>query len=64
MSYKYQLHPWCIIRHLPKLQRLVVCRHRRRNDAEEHLQLLRRMIPHAPYSIIFDPTPDHIEVEL
>ncbi len=62
MAYKDQLSPWCIIRHLPKLQRLVVCRHRRRNDAEDHLQLLQRMIPHASYSIIFDPTLDSPDV--
>ena len=61
MTYKNQLYPWCIIRHLPKLQRLVVCRHRRRNDAEDHLRLLQRMIPHASYSIIFDPTLDSAE---
>ena len=61
MTYKDQLYPWCIIRHLPKLQRLVVCRHRRRNDAEDHLRLLQRMISQACYSIIFDPTLDSAE---
>ncbi len=61
MTDKDQVHPWCIIRHLPKLQRLVVCRHRRRNDAEDHLRLLQRMMPHASYSIVFDPTSDSAE---
>lgn len=55
MSYKEQLSPWCIIRHLPQSQRLIVCRFRRRNDAEDHLRLLRQMCQNASFSIIFDP---------
>jgi hypothetical protein len=58
MTYKEQLSPWCIIRHLPNSQRLVVCRFRRRNNAEDHLRLLRQMIPNVSYSIIFDPMLD------
>lgn len=54
MSYKEQLTPWCIIRHLPNLQRIVVCRFRRRNDAEDHLRLIRRLCPNVAFSIIFD----------
>ncbi|MCA1994022.1 MAG: hypothetical protein LDL41_18545 [Coleofasciculus sp. S288] len=61
MTYKDRLSPWCIIRHLPKSQRLVVGRLRRRNDAEEHLRLLRRMMPTADYSIIFDSMMDSAE---
>lgn len=55
MSYKEQLSPWCIIRHLPNLQRIVVARFRRRNDAENHLRLIQQMCPHVSFSIIFDP---------
>lgn len=58
MTYKDRLYPWCIIRHLPKSQNLVVGRLRRRNDAEEHLRLLQRLIPKASYSIIYDPMLD------
>lgn len=61
MSYKDKLYPWCIIRHLPNAQRIVVGRLRRRNDAEEHLRLLKRMTPTADYSLIFDPMPDSAE---
>jgi hypothetical protein len=31
-AYNQQLHPWCIIQHLPEMQRRVVGRFRRRND--------------------------------
>ena len=54
MTYKHQLSPWCIIRHKPNLQHLVVARCRRRSDAEAHLQVLRRLIPNVTYQIIFD----------
>ena len=55
MTYKDRLSPWCIIRHLPNSQRMVVSRSRRRNDAEEHVRLLKRMVQDGDYSIIFDP---------
>lgn len=55
MTYKEQLFPWCIIRHLPNMQRTGVARLRRRNDAEEHLRVLRRLMPDASFSIVFDP---------
>lgn len=55
MTYKDRLSPWCIIRHLPQAQHLVVARCRRRNNAEDHLRLLKRMTPSGEYSIIFDP---------
>ena len=55
MTYKERLSPWCIIRHLPQAQSRVVACSRRRNDAEEHLRVLRKMTPTADYSIIFDP---------
>ncbi|MBW4543625.1 MAG: hypothetical protein KME25_04125 [Symplocastrum torsivum CPER-KK1] len=61
MTYKDRLSPWCIIRHLPNSQRLVVGRSRRRNDAEEHLRLLKRMVPNSDYSIIFDPMLDNAD---
>ena len=62
MSYKDKLYPWCIIRHLLNAQRIVVGRLRRRNDAEEHLRLLKRMTPTADYGLIFDLTLDSAEV--
>lgn len=58
MTYKDRLSPWCIIRHLPQSQRLTVACCRRRNDAEEHLRVLKKMTPHEDYSIIFDPMLD------
>ncbi|NEO98810.1 MAG: hypothetical protein F6K58_09060 [Symploca sp. SIO2E9] len=43
-------------------KRTVVARLRRRNDAEEHLRALRRLMPNVPFSLIFDPISDHAEV--
>ncbi|GAB4375273.1 MAG: hypothetical protein Kow00121_20820 [Elainellaceae cyanobacterium] len=62
MTYHQQLHPWCIIRLLPKMQRQVVARFRRRNDAEAHLQILRRLEPAATYEIVFDPALEPADV--
>ncbi|MBF2037443.1 MAG: hypothetical protein IGR92_18680 [Leptolyngbyaceae cyanobacterium T60_A2020_046] len=53
-AYNQQLHPWCIIQHLPEMQRRVVARFRRRNDADAHLKALHRLSPLAQYTIIFD----------
>jgi hypothetical protein len=58
VTYFNLLHPWCIIRQLPNLQRLVVARFRRRIDAESHLQIISRLIPNVTYEIIFDPAPE------
>lgn len=54
MTYRERLHPWCIIRLLPNLQRITVARFRRRNDAEQHLNVLRRLVPNAAYIVLFD----------
>ncbi len=58
MTYLEKLSPWCIIRPLPNLRRRIIARFRRRNDAEAHLQVIRRLIPNVAYEIIFDPTPE------
>lgn len=54
MSYRNALSPWCIIQHLPKMQRVVIARFRKRNDAEDHLRTLKRMNPEQAYEILFD----------
>lgn len=61
MTYLDQLYPWCIIKPLPNLQRCIVARFRRRNEAEAHLQVIRRLLPHITYMIIFDPMPEREE---
>ncbi|MBL1176749.1 hypothetical protein [Pantanalinema sp. GBBB05] len=61
MPYRNQLHPWCIIQLLPNARTIVVQRFRRRSDAEAHMQVLRRMKPHASYQIMFDAQQKHEE---
>jgi hypothetical protein len=58
MSYRDRLSPWCIIQRLPKMQRSVVARFRKRNDAEAHLRALQRLNPALHYEIVFDPPSD------
>lgn len=53
--YLQQLKPWCIIKPLPNMQRIVVGRFRSLSDAEGHLQVLRGLIANASYCIVFDP---------
>ncbi|WP_424098665.1 hypothetical protein [Moorena producens] len=54
MSYAERLHPWVVVRLLPKMQRVIVARFRKRSDAEGHMQALKRLMPDAQFVIIFD----------
>ena len=60
-NYWQRLHPWCIIRLLPKMQRIVVQRFRYRSQAEDYLKALRRTFPNAIHEIIFDPVSEGFE---
>lgn len=55
MTYLERLSPWCIVKLLPNMQRQVVGRCRRHNDAEEQLRVLHRLLPGARFVITFDP---------
>jgi len=54
MTYFEKLHPWCLIRLLPNCQRIVVARFRKRNDADDHLRVLQRLVKNRTFVIIFD----------
>ncbi|MGD1855837.1 MAG: hypothetical protein ACFB2W_16475 [Leptolyngbyaceae cyanobacterium] len=54
-GYQTKLHPWCIVRLLPKMQRIVVGRFRKGNDADDHARSLRQLIPQGRFVVIFDP---------
>jgi putative acetyltransferase len=47
--------PWTIVRLLPDARHYTVARFRNRQDAHDHLRLLRRFIPAAKFEIIFAP---------
>jgi hypothetical protein len=51
---KSNTHPWCIIRQLPNMQRVVVARFHRRHDADGYLQILQQLLPTIKYVIVFD----------
>jgi hypothetical protein len=53
LTYRERLQPWCVVRHLPNLQRLTVARFSRRNDAEAYLLALRRLMPAVNHAIVF-----------
>jgi hypothetical protein len=48
--------PWCVVRHLPNLQRLVVARFHRESDADGYLQVLRRLLPAVTHIVVYDAT--------
>jgi hypothetical protein len=54
MTYFDQLHPWCLMCLLPNLQRQVIARFRRRNDAEAHMRVLQQQAPTVRYEVVFD----------
>lgn len=55
MEYRDRLYPWCIIRLLPRCQRITVGRFRYCNAAENHLKVLRRLMPTAKFTVVFEP---------
>ena len=59
-SYRDRLSPWCIVQLLPKMQRRVVVRFRKRNNATEHLRVLKRLNPIGNYEIVFDPAVEEL----
>ena len=57
MTYQSRLHPWCIVRQLPKMQRVTIDRFRRHQDADARAKMLRRLTPSATFLVLFDPDP-------
>jgi hypothetical protein len=53
-TYWNRLHPWCVVRFLPEMQRIVIHRFRKRAQAEEYLQIVKRLVPTASHQIVFD----------
>jgi hypothetical protein len=58
MTYQNRLHPWCIVRQLPKMQRVTVDRFRRHQDADARAKALMRLTPNATFVVLFDPDPE------
>jgi predicted RecB family nuclease len=63
MSYQEKLSPWVIYRQLANLQRIEVVRFRWRNDAEEYLKVVQRMVPQARFEIVYEANPSINEVQ-
>jgi hypothetical protein len=53
-NYWIRLHPWCIVRLLPRMQRIVVQRFRSRTQAEEYLRVIQNLMPTTVHEIVFD----------
>ena len=47
--------PWTIVRILPDARHYTVARFRNRQDANDHMRVLRRFIPVAKFEMIFAP---------
>lgn len=54
MTYQEKLSPWTIIRMQPDQKSVIVARFRRRSDAEGHLLVLKKMMPHIEFAIAFE----------
>jgi hypothetical protein len=54
MTYKDRLQPWCIVRQEPGMPLEVLHRFRRRNDADHHLQAIKRLSHSGNLAIVFD----------
>lgn len=50
--------PWTIVRILPKARHYTVACFRNRQDADDHLRLLRRFIRGSEFEVIFAPPED------
>ncbi|MEB3211601.1 MAG: nucleoside triphosphate pyrophosphohydrolase [Leptolyngbyaceae bacterium] len=55
MIYHSSLHVWAIVRRLPQMQRVIVSRFRKREDAESYLRIVRRHTLDGDFVIVFDP---------
>jgi hypothetical protein len=54
MKYQEQLTPWVIYQLLPNLDRQIVTRFRRRNDADSYLKVLKQTRPNTEFVVAFD----------
>lgn len=57
MKYQEQLTPWVVYQVTSDLQRQVVIRFRRRNDADSYLKVLTQTRPNAQFIVAFDAPP-------
>lgn len=57
MKYQEQLTPWVVYQITPDMQRQVVIRFRRRNDADSYLKVLTQTRPNAKFIVAFDAPP-------
>jgi hypothetical protein len=54
MKYQEQLTPWVVYQLTSDLQRQVVIRFRRRNDADSYMKVLTQTRPNAKFIVAFD----------
>lgn len=54
MKYQEQLTPWVVYQLLPNVERQVVTRFRRRNDADSYLKVLKQTRPNTEFVVAFD----------
>lgn len=47
--------PWAIAQILPNLKTHILARFRNRQDADDHVRVLRRFVPKAVFAIVFEP---------
>ena len=55
MTYQTKLHPWCIVRQLPEMKRVIVDRFHHYQDADARVKFLRRQKPNSEFFVLFSP---------
>jgi hypothetical protein len=61
MKYQDQLTPWVVYQLTSDLQRQIVIRFRRRNDADSYLKVLTQTRPNAKFIVAYDAPPSEVE---
>ena len=60
---KSNLYPWCVVRQLPNMQRIVVARFHHRSNADGYLSVMKRLLPNAQHMIVFEIEPQQESVD-
>ncbi|HEY9889017.1 MAG TPA: hypothetical protein V6D02_11495 [Candidatus Obscuribacterales bacterium] len=55
MTYQNKLQPWCIVRQLPEMKRVIVDRFRHYPEADARAQFLRQQTPNSKFLVLFAP---------
>ncbi|MGB3519182.1 MAG: hypothetical protein WBA43_22205 [Elainellaceae cyanobacterium] len=56
--------PWAIVMIQDAVQRPVITRFRNRQDADDHLRVIRRHMPQSIFEVMFDPSEPPVQLKM